>query len=418
MNLGDEIGTLGAAFGRLAADLKNIEEKLLLHARGLESTIAAGATALAAEKDGLELRVTERMAELNAANDVLTGQAEELSKRNMEISLLSNMNDYLQSSTSETEAYAIISKTVAQLFPGDSGAVFVLSASRDLLEAATAWGPMPPAKLAFAPNECWAIRRGQVHLPTEHEHWCPHVADEDHMYVCLPLLAQGEMLGTLHLIDGPLKGGAGDEARMAEKFKLVKLLADNVGLGISNLKLRESMRNLSIRDSLTGLYNRRYMEEVLVQERHRAKRNEDKLAVIMIDIDHFKLFNDNFGHDAGDAVLRLLGIFLQKNVRGSDIACRYGGEEFILILSPSTAEGARARAEKIRVEAGLLKVNHAGQELEPISLSVGVAMYPDDEADGAALVKAADVALFQAKKSGRNRVVMFKNGDVAAVQTP
>jgi diguanylate cyclase (GGDEF)-like protein len=226
------------------------------------------------------------------------------------------------------------------------------------------------------------------------------------MYICLPLLAQGETLGILHILDGPAKNGKADEARMAEKCKLAKILADNIGLGIANLKLRESMRNLSIRDPLTGLFNRRYMEEALAQEQHRTKRNDAQLAVIMIDIDHFKRFNDNFGHDGGDAILRELGAFFKKHVRGSDTACRYGGEEFILILSPSTAEGARQRAEKIREGAKLLSVSHANRDLGAITLSLGVAIFPDDASEAAALVKAADVALYQAKSGGRNRVVM------------
>jgi diguanylate cyclase (GGDEF)-like protein len=127
----------------------------------------------------------------------------------------------------------------------------------------------------------------------------------------------------------------------------------------------------------------------------------------MIDIDHFKKFNDNFGHDGGDAVLRVLGDFFRKHVRGSDIACRYGGEEFMLILSPSAAEGARQRAEKIREGAGLLRVPHASQDLGIITLSLGVAIFPDHAPDPAALIKAADVALYQAKRDGRNRVVMW-----------
>jgi diguanylate cyclase (GGDEF)-like protein len=235
------------------------------------------------------------------------------------------------------------------------------------------------------------------------------------MYVCLPLLAQGETLGILHLLDGPVKNDKADEGRMAEKCKLAKILADNIGLGVANLKLREAMRNLSIRDPLTGLFNRRYMEEALAQEQHRTKRNDAQLAVIMIDIDHFKQFNDNFGHDGGDAVLRSLGEFLRKHVRGSDIACRYGGEEFILILSPSTAEGARQRAEKIREDATLLGVSHANQYLGAITLSLGVAIFPDHAFEAAALVKAADVALYQAKRGGRDRVVMFagKAGQIA-----
>jgi diguanylate cyclase (GGDEF)-like protein len=177
-------------------------------------------------------------------------------------------------------------------------------------------------------------------------------------------------------------------------------------LGIANLKLRESMRNLSIRDPLTDLYNRRYMEEALAQEMHRSKRNKAQLAAIMIDIDHFKQFNDNFGHDGGDAVLRTLGEFLKKHVRGSDIACRYGGEEFILILSPTTAEGARLRAEKIREGASQLKVSHANRDLGAITLSMGVGIFPDHASDAAGLIKAADLALYRAKRGGRNQVVL------------
>ena len=404
----DEIGNLAAAFGSMAADLKDNQDKLLSYARGLEAAVAERTAELAQERDNLAISVAERTAQLNAANDELRDQAATLSQRNHEITLFSRMNDFLQTSATEAEAYSIIAETGTQLFPEDSGAVFVLSASRDMLEAAAVWGARPPPNLIFPPSECWAHRRGQIHLGIGHERWCPHVADASHMYVCLPLLAQGEMLGILHLLDGPVKNDKADEARIEEKCRVAKILADNIGLGIANLKLRESMRNLSIRDPLTGLFNRRYMEEALAQEQHRAKRNDAQLAVILIDIDHFKQFNDNFGHDGGDAVLRALGAFFKKHVRGSDIACRYGGEEFMLILSPSTAEGALRRAEKIREDAKLMSVNHANQDLGAITLSLGVAIFPDHAAEPAALIKAGDVALYQAKCSGRNRVVMFE----------
>ena len=393
--------------GIVAAAVTNRQHKLLSYGRQLESIIAERTAELVHEKANLEISVAERIAQLNAANDVLRTQAKELSKRNQEITLLSKMNDFLQTSTSEAEAYSVISETVTLLFPEDSGAVFVLSASRDMLEAAVAWGIKPPANLIFPPNDCWAQRRGQSHLVLSHQQRCPHVNDDGHMYVCLPLLAQSETLGILHLRDGLTRNDKADEARMLEKCKLAKILADNIGLGIANLKLRESMRNLSIRDPLTGLFNRRYMEEALEQEQHRAKRHETQLAVIMVDIDHFKKFNDNFGHDAGDAILRALGTFFKKHVRGSDIACRYGGEEFILILSPSTAEGAQQRAEKIRKDAGLLRVSHANQDLGAITLSLGMAIAPDHASESDSIVKAADVALYQAKANGRNRVVMF-----------
>jgi len=406
MQLRDEIGNLAAAFGSMAADLKDNQDKLLSYGRELEAIISERTAELAHEKANLEISVAERTAELNAANDELRSQATELSKRNQEITLFSKMDDFLQTSTTEAEAYSVISDVVTQLFPDDSGAVFVLNTSRNMLEAAAVWGPLPPANLIFPPSECWAHRRGQVHLAIDHERRCAHVGDDGHMYVCLPLLAQGEMLGILHLLDGTAKNDKADEARMAEKCKLAKILADNIGLGIANLKLRESMRNLSIRDPLTGLFNRRYMEEALAQELHRTQRNAAQLAVIMIDIDHFKKFNDNFGHDGGDAVLRELGAFFKKHVRGSDIACRYGGEEFMLILSPSTAEGARQRAEKIREGVKLLSVSHANRDLGAVTLSLGVAIFPYHASEAAALVKAADVALYQAKSGGRDRVVM------------
>jgi diguanylate cyclase (GGDEF)-like protein len=406
----DEIDNLAAAFGSMAADLKTHQDNLLSYGRELEAIVSERTTEVAHEKANLENSVAERTLQLNAANDELRTQAAELSRRNQEITLFSKMNDFLQTSTSEAEAYSIISETVTQLFPEDSGAVFVLNASRTMLEAAAVWGPRAPANLIFPPNECWAHRRGQAHVAVRHDRWCPHVAEDRHMYICLPLLAQGETLGILHLTNGPITNEKTDEIRMEEQCRLAKILADNIGLGIANLKLRESMRNLSIRDPLTELFNRRYMEEALAQELHRTIRNKAQLAVIMIDIDHFKLFNDNFGHDGGDAVLRVLGDFLKKHVRGSDIACRFGGEEFILILSPSTVEGARQRAEKIREGAQHLKVDHGNRDLGKITLSSGVAIYPDHGADAAALIKAADVALYQAKRDGRNRVVMSAGG--------
>jgi len=165
---------------------------------------------------------------------------------------------------------------------------------------------------------------------------------------------------------------------------------------------------------LTGLFNRRYMAESLAQEQYRIKRSETHLAALMIDIDHFKVFNDKFGHDGGDAVLRAIGDFLKKHVREGDVACRYGGEEFMLILSPVTAEGARQRAEQVREDATRLVVDHLTPKGDAITLSLGIAMFPDHACDATGLIKAADVALYQAKRSGRNRVVMFSDSTVPA----
>jgi len=357
--------------------------------------------------DGLERTTSAKFADLTASNVTLRCQVETLTKRIREITLFSQMIDFLQASPSEAEVCSVISRTVSQLFPGDSGAIFLLNASPTGLNTRAVWGTPDSVRLNCPTDECLALRRGHEHAANGHEQQCPYVANDRRMRACLPLRARNELLGVLHLIDGSLDADTAETARVAEKCALAKNLADHIALGIANFRLRESLRDLSIRDPLTGLYNRRYMEESLAQEQHRITRSDSHLAVIMIDIDHFKQYNDTFGHDGGDAVLRALGAFFRLNVRGGDIACRYGGEEFILILSPSTAEVARQRAEKIREDARRLKLHHANCDLGTITLSIGVAMFPEQACEAETIVKAADVAMYQAKRAGRDRVVMF-----------
>jgi len=422
MNLRSEIANLNTAFGSMAADLGNHQARLLALASRLESMMGKRAGELADETSCCGSVGAARIAELGTANAALTRQVALLESSNRETTLMEKMNSFLQSCTTEAEAYSIVAETATQLFPDDSGAVFVLSASRNMLEAAAVWGALAPTRLIFPPADCWAQRRGQVHLATAHMQRCSHVSDPQHMCVCIPLLALGETLGILHLQDGTIRQDASAIKRMHDKTQLATRFSNNIGLGISSLKSRESMRNLSIRDPLTGLFNRRYMEEAMAQEQARAQRNHSQLAVIMIDIDHFKRFNDQYGHDGGDAVLRDLGGFLKEQVRGSDIACRYGGEEFILILSQASAAGARLRAETIRAGAAQLGVVHAHRPLEAISLSLGIAMFPDHGPDPAAVIKAADIALYQAKRSGRDRFVMagdpLSQGDLATPLEP
>jgi diguanylate cyclase (GGDEF)-like protein len=188
------------------------------------------------------------------------------------------------------------------------------------------------------------------------------------------------------------------------KRQLAVNVAEHTNLALANLLLRETLHHQSIRDPLTGLYNRRYLEEAMEREIYRAERHQSSLGLIMLDVDHFKQFNDRFGHNAGDELLRELGNFLMGKARQTDIACRYGGEEFIVIL-PGTMEAVAKKAEKLREKFRHLTIVHQGQILGRTTISLGVATFPDHGSTAKEIITAADMAMYQAKREGRNRVV-------------
>ena len=171
------------------------------------------------------------------------------------------------------------------------------------------------------------------------------------------------------------------------------------------LKSEALLREQSMRDHLTGLFNRRYMEETLERELLRASRKQLSLGIIMLDVDDFKRFNDTYGHAAGDAVLRELGNLLLGHIRGEDIACRFGGDEFIIVLPDASRAVARERAERLCEHARHFNIQFEGQTLEAVTISLGVAVFPEDGSHSAGILRAADDALYRAKREGRSRVV-------------
>jgi diguanylate cyclase (GGDEF)-like protein len=231
---------------------------------------------------------------------------------------------------------------------------------------------------------------------------CRHVQPARGLsYICMPLLAMNEVMGVLHLCAaGPEPAEPLDEATL----ELARAAADSLALALGYVGARQALREQSIRDPLTGLFNRRYMEETLERELRRGGRGGYPLGLIMLDVDGFKGFNDAFGHAAGDAALRELGSYLRMQVRGEDVACRYGGEEFMLILPEASFEVTRERAEQVREGVKQLRLRHGGQALSPLTLSLGIAAFPADGATPADLLSAADAALYQAKRLGRDRV--------------
>src|SRR5258706_3083889 len=347
---------------------------------------------------------------LHDANEKLRHGSAELDQRNHEIVLLNELGNLLQTCQAPEEAYAIISQLVPKIFPNAPGALYMISASRDVVEAAATWKTLAPGEGAFAPKNCLALRRGQTHFITE-EHaglQCKHVVGSPASSICVPMMAQGEALGIFHLQSTASPGKVVEDLRPIEQG-LAETVADTIALALTNLRLRETLRNQSIRDPLTGLFNLRFMEESLERELRQAARNQRSVGTIMLDLDHFKDFNDTFGHAAGDTLLRELGNFLKDRIRGGDIACRYGGEEFLLILPEASLENTRQRAQKLCDEIHHLQVQHQGQMLGAVTLSLGVAVFPDHGQLAEDVVRAADAALYRAKHEGRSRVAIAES---------
>jgi diguanylate cyclase (GGDEF)-like protein len=263
-----------------------------------------------------------------------------------------------------------------------------------------------PEPAPFTVEECWALRRGRPHVATRTEGpFCRHLAPlAGEGAMCAPMMAHGQLLGVLSLVvaEGP--------ALTDPRQRLVLTVSEHVSLALANLRLEETLRSQSIRDPLTGLFNRRYMEESLEREMRRAIRNRASVGIIMLDVDHFKAFNDLHGHDAGDALLRAIGAVLQRSVRAEDIACRFGGEEFTLILPEASLHEAAQRADYVRHAARQVFVSHRRQTLPAVTISAGVATYPDHGPTADAVLRAADAALYQAKARGRDRVVLHQTG--------
>ena len=359
--------------------------------------------------------VTERVQaeiRLQSANQELAEKVQELQQRSKEINLLSEMGSRLQACKEADEAYAEICTKAEQLFPNWSGALCITTASRTTVETVSDWGQSGHVERVFAPDDCWALRRGQLQSYQRGVRGsaCRHLdLREVEESLCVPLMSQGEALGivSLQIIRGQEQRETAPTSSGESERRLAAVLAKQVALSLWNLKLRESLLTQSICDPLTGLFNRRYMEESLEREFSRANRNKTSVAIVMVDLDHFKRFNDTFGHQAGDALLRALGDLLKRNTRSQDIACRYGGEEFALVLTDSTLDGAFKRAEILRQQVKQLSVEYDGQLLGAISVSMGVALFPEHGSTMGDVLRASDQALYSAKREGRDRVSMW-----------
>ena len=320
--------------------------------------------------------------------------------------LLGGYSGLLQSCQTLDEAFELTTGLLQHLLPSAGGQCYALRTSQNLAESVASFGsPAIPSADVLATEDCWSLRRGQPHRTGDHHGhvMCRHMDRQTDPVgvwtLCVPLVAQGSTLGMLH-------ASAQQEGSLdANDTALLEAVGEQLSLAMVNLQLRESLRQQSLRDSLTGLFNRRYLEEGLERELARCLRRGLPLSVLMLDIDYFKRFNDEHGHPAGDALLQKVGEVLASLTRGEDIACRYGGEEFTLVFPEADVAMATARAEEIREAIAAATVAHLRQELGPATASIGVASAPADGSTPAALLRCADAALYRAKEQGRNRVV-------------
>ena len=399
---------------------RRVEEEIRAWNVTLEQRVAERTEEIQALNAGLEQRVTERTRELESENaqrkliekelqhahDELQRSVLELERHNQEMRLVGEMVELIESCRSMDEAYEIIRRRLPLLLHNTSGALYMMTPSRNFLESVGRWGePSYDFEKTLEPGDCWGLRRNKPHgMESEtRDLICQHVAQAGAptgAYVCIPMIAHGEIMGLLHV---RYDSGGNGKSIIADSAGAV---TEQLSLILANLRLRETLKNQSIRDPQTGLFNRRYMEDSLDRELSRAERSGKPLVVAMLDLDHFKTLNDRFGHSAGDAVLREWSDLLKSKFRGSDIVCRYGGEEFVIILPEITLDNAHQRLEQLRLELQRIAVRQDGQSITSVTVSIGIALYPVHGRTNHSLLQAADQALYKAKELGRNCVVI------------
>jgi diguanylate cyclase (GGDEF)-like protein/PAS domain S-box-containing protein len=338
---------------------------------------------------------------------------QELELRTKQTALLNEMGSLLACSGTVKEASAVVANSMQKLFPAaPSGALYLFRSSRDLIEATARWGQKDILAPTFPPDACWSLRRGRPHWSGHPgtDIGCQHLNESTtNESLCVPMVAQGNTIGVLLL---EFQSAAEHRYEFAnESFRdthqpLAISAASQIALSLASLQLRESLREQSIRDPLTRLFNRRFLEESFERELQLAARKKQSVAVLFLDLDHFKRFNDTFGHDAGDLVLQSLADQLRNFFRATDLCCRYGGEEFAIILPEATSKDAAIRANTLRLEVKSLRLQYKKQSLGQLTLSVGVAAFPENGSTSSELLKIADQCLYESKERGRDVVTV------------
>lgn len=355
-----------------------------------------GRLGLILEQAGRLLQGREQ--ELRLASEAVKQKFEELTQRHHQIVLLNQLGAVLQHAASIDVAYQAIETKVVGLCPEISGSMYLYDDMLNAFVLKHRWGQEASRQEIVYAQQCRAFEVGKYYtFEAAPLAYCGHLSDVPFkMSFCLTLTAQDKHYGLLVL--------NGDGQLSEDQRQILTVMSDRIALAIQNLQLRDSLLQQAIRDPLTGLYNRRYLDETLHRELERSKRSGQALSVIVADIDHFKPINDRYGHDAGDEVLRALGKLMAGHFRMQDMVCRYGGEEFVIVMPETQLEDAIHRAESLRQQVKTIRVELPQGVLEMLSISVGVAAYPFHGEAPQLLIKHADKAMYRAKSEGRDRV--------------
>jgi diguanylate cyclase (GGDEF)-like protein len=344
-------------------------------------------------------------------NDRLARSVQALEDQARESELLTSARDELQLCVDVQQVYQSATNSFAHLLAGPGGSLCMINNSRQLVEVVSSWdGRGGPRAIEdfYAPESCCGLRSGQLRwrLPKVSRIHCTHFAEgaAAERYLCVPIVAHGNTLGMLYVQCETDE----DVSLVGQHMDGLQQLLQLTGMAIATLNLRTKLENQSISDSLTGLFNRHFMQISLERELARAARRKQVLAVFMLDLDHFKKFNDGYGHGAGDMALRAIADIFRASVRTEDIACRYGGEEFTIILPDVSQLVAMDRAESIRRAVETMRLPVEGDVLGGFTVSIGVALYPADGESADLLLRRADQALYRAKRLGRNKVAQYE----------
>jgi len=356
-------------------------------------------------RDVIRRRTDEKT--LFAAKLELEATVSKLTENAEESRLMTSARDEMQLCLTSKQAHKSIVRHMEMLLPGTSGATLIINNSRRMVEIAARWGDEKSLVDGFTPEACCGLRVGKARWrkPGDSELHCAHFTGQPpENYLCIPLAAHGETQGFVFVCCKTPESLALAE----ERTPLIQQMAELASLSIASLNLKAKLEMQSIRDGLTGLFNRHFMEIALERELHRAARQGNSLAVMMLDVDHFKQLNDTFGHEAGDVVLREVAECFRRSLREEDVICRYGGEEFVVIMPDAPADTAAQRAEMIRFAVSEIRTHLRGELVGAVTVSIGIAMYPDSGKDGGNLIQVADAAMYRAKRAGRNQVVLEK----------